>query len=89
MYYDVGDSEALLQAVRIKIEFLAPRVVQAKFREIAKTITKPRFSIFLAISRTPKKMSEPGAVSLTFINVNATTNLIFSFLNLPAFIIMI
>ncbi|QSV72549.1 MAG: hypothetical protein HEQ20_19605 [Aphanizomenon flos-aquae KM1D3_PB] len=60
MYYDVGDSEALLQAVRIKIEFLAPRVVQAKFREIAKTITKPRFSIFLAISRTPKKMSEPG-----------------------------
>jgi hypothetical protein len=40
MYYDVGDSEALLQAVRIKIEFLAPRVVQAKFREIAKTITK-------------------------------------------------
>ncbi len=62
MYYDVGDSEALLQAVRIKIEFLAPRVVQAKFREIAKTITKPRFSIFLAISRTPKKMSEPGVV---------------------------
>ena len=46
MYYDVGDSEALLQAVRIKIEFLAPRVVQAKFREIAKTITKRRFSIF-------------------------------------------
>ncbi|MDM3847471.1 MAG: hypothetical protein PT116_21175 [Aphanizomenon gracile PMC638.10] len=54
MYYDVGD--------RIKIEFLAPRVVQAKFREIAKTITKPRFSIFLAISRTPKKMSEPGVI---------------------------
>ena len=54
MYYDVGD--------RIKIEFLAPRVVQAKFREIAKTITKPRFSIFLAISRTPKKMSEPGSL---------------------------
>jgi hypothetical protein len=63
MYYDVGDSEALLQAVRIKIEFLAPRVVQAKFREIAKTITKPRFSIFLAISRTPKKMSEPGDIN--------------------------
>jgi hypothetical protein len=63
MYYDVGDSEALLQAVRIKIEFLAPRVVQAKFREIAKTITKPRFSIFLAISRTPKKMSEPGVIN--------------------------
>ncbi|MDK2461493.1 hypothetical protein QHH11_20565 [Aphanizomenon sp. PH219] len=63
MYYDVGDSEALLQAVRIKIEFLAPRVVQAKFREIAKTITKPRFSIFLAISRTPKKMSEPGVTT--------------------------
>ncbi|MBE9256737.1 hypothetical protein [Dolichospermum sp. LEGE 00246] len=62
MYYDVGDSEALLQAVRIKIEFLAPRVVQAKFREIAKTITKPRFSIFLAISQTPKKMSEPGVI---------------------------
>ncbi|MDM3846637.1 MAG: hypothetical protein PT116_16780 [Aphanizomenon gracile PMC638.10] len=56
MYYDVGD--------RIKIEFLAPRVVQAKFREIAKTITKPRFSIFLAISRTPKKMSEPGVTIL-------------------------
>ena len=55
MYYDVGD--------RIKIEFLAPRVVQAKFREIAKTITKPRFSIFLAISRTPKKMSEPGVIN--------------------------
>ena len=57
MYYDVGD--------RIKIEFLAPRVVQAKFREIAKTITKPRFSIFLAISRTPKKMSEPGVINST------------------------
>jgi hypothetical protein len=55
MYYDVGD--------RIKIEFLAPRVVQAKFREIAKTITKPRFSVFLAISRTPKKMSEPGVIN--------------------------
>jgi hypothetical protein len=35
-------------------------VVQAKFREIAKTITTPGFLVFLAISRTPKKMSEPG-----------------------------
>jgi hypothetical protein len=41
-------------------------VVQAKFREIAKTITTPRFLVFLAISRTPKKMSEPGAVSGVF-----------------------
>ena len=70
MYYDVGDSEALLQAVRIKIEFLAPRVVQAKFREIAKTITKPRFSIFLAISRTPKKMSEPGVIIADLLVIN-------------------
>ncbi|MBE9256992.1 MULTISPECIES: hypothetical protein [Aphanizomenonaceae] len=69
MYYDVGDSEALLQAVRIKIEFLAPRVVQAKFREIAKTITKPRFSIFLAISRTPKKMSEPGVMIDMYVSI--------------------
>jgi hypothetical protein len=37
-------------------------VVQAKFREIAKTITTPGFSVFLAISRTPKKMSEPGEI---------------------------
>jgi hypothetical protein len=37
-------------------------VVQAKFREIAKTITTPRFLVFLAISRTPKKMSEPGVI---------------------------
>ncbi|OBQ29083.1 MAG: hypothetical protein AN485_24075, partial [Anabaena sp. MDT14b] len=56
--------EALLQAVRIEIEFLAPGVVvQAKFREIAKTITTPRFLVFLAISRTPKKMSEPGVIT--------------------------
>ena len=71
MYYDVGD--------RIKIEFLAPRVVQAKFREIAKTITKPRFSIFLAISRTPKKMSEPGVINfpaefLLEFKINSKTN---------------
>ncbi|OBQ36476.1 MAG: hypothetical protein AN485_11375, partial [Anabaena sp. MDT14b] len=57
--------EALLQAVRIEIEFLAPGVVvQAKFREIAKTITTPRFLVFLAISRTPKKMSEPGVIKV-------------------------
>ena len=68
MYYDVGDSEALLQAVRIKIEFLAPRVVQAKFREIAKTITKPRFSIFLAISRTPKKNERTGSFKVLILN---------------------
>ncbi len=37
-------------------------VVQAKFREIAKTITTPGFLVFLAISRTPKKMSEPGVI---------------------------
>jgi hypothetical protein len=37
-------------------------VVQAKFREIAKTITTPGFLGFLAISRTPKKMSEPGVM---------------------------
>ncbi|MDM3847268.1 MAG: hypothetical protein PT116_20130 [Aphanizomenon gracile PMC638.10] len=54
MYYDVGD--------RIKIEFLAPRVVQAKFREIAKTITKPRFSIFWQFLELQKKMSEPGVI---------------------------
>jgi hypothetical protein len=39
-------------------------VVQAKFREIAKTITKPRFSVFLAISQTPKKMSKPGVINV-------------------------
>jgi hypothetical protein len=39
-------------------------VVQAKFREIAKTITTPGFSVFLAISRTPEKMSEPGVTEV-------------------------
>ena len=48
-----------------KNRVLAPDVVvQAKFREIAKTITTPGFLVFLAISRTPKKMSEPGVKML-------------------------
>jgi hypothetical protein len=41
-------------------------VVQAKFWEIAKTITTPGFLVFLAISRTPKKMSEPGVINYDF-----------------------
>ena len=47
-----------------KNRVLAPDVVvQAKFREIAKTITTPGFLVFLAISRTPKKMSELGVIT--------------------------
>jgi hypothetical protein len=49
-------------------------VVQAKFREIAKTITTPGFLVFLAISRTPKKMGSGKYVVI--IKLGTTTRII-------------